>query len=62
MTVTLHTAEVAPGPFMLGRAGNSGMTVTHLMNLNARTVHAFRAHGTGDGRVAVLHTGTLEAT
>ncbi|UPZ33774.1 hypothetical protein MUK60_41830 [Streptomyces sp. LRE541] len=58
-TVTLHTGEVGHGLFMLGRAEKPGMTVTHLMNLNARTVHAFRAHGTGTGRVAELHTGTL---
>lgn len=59
-TVTLHTGEVGHGLFMLGRAEKPGMTVTHLMYLNARTVHAFRAHETGDGRVAELHTGTLE--
>lgn len=45
---------------MLGRAEKSGMTVTHLRNLNARTIHAFWAYETGDGRVAELHTGTLE--
>ncbi|WOX07460.1 MoaF-related domain-containing protein [Streptomyces sp. N50] len=59
-TVTLHTAEVAPGLFMLGWTEESGMAVTHLMNLNALTVHAFWTYGTGDGRVAALRTGTLE--
>ncbi len=59
-TVTLHTGEVGHGLFMLGRAEKPGMPVTHLMYLNARTVHAFRANGTGDGAVAELHTGTLE--
>ncbi|GAA3781792.1 hypothetical protein ACFS5L_14825 [Streptomyces phyllanthi] len=58
-TVTLHTAEVAPGLFMLSWVEASGMTITHLMNLNTRTVHAFWTYETGDGRVAELHTGTL---
>ncbi|PSM37216.1 hypothetical protein C6Y14_43340 [Streptomyces dioscori] len=61
-SVTLHTAEVAPGPIMLDRAEKPGMTVTHLMNPNARTVHAFWAYETGDGRVAEPHTGTLGPT
>ncbi|WP_329537043.1 hypothetical protein OG568_51745 (plasmid) [Streptomyces sp. NBC_01450] len=59
-TVTLHIAEVAPGLFMLGWVETSGMTITHLMNLNNHTVHAFWTYETGDGRVAELHTGTLE--
>jgi phenolic acid decarboxylase len=59
-TVTLHTAEVAPGLIMLGWVERSGMAITHLMNLNTRTVHAFWTYETGDGRVAELHTGTLE--
>ncbi|WP_326574271.1 hypothetical protein OG889_04300 [Streptomyces sp. NBC_00481] len=59
-TVTLHTAEVAPGLFMLGWVEKSGMTITHLMNLNTRTVHAFWTYETGDGRVAELHAGILE--
>ncbi|MDX2524592.1 MoaF-related domain-containing protein [Streptomyces europaeiscabiei] len=59
-TVTLHTAEVAPGLFMVGWVEKSGMTVTHLLNLDALTVHAFWTYETGDGRVAELHTGTLE--
>ncbi|AGP59330.1 hypothetical protein M271_39745 [Streptomyces rapamycinicus NRRL 5491] len=36
------------------------MTITHLMNLNTWTVHAVWTYETGDGRVAELHTGTLE--
>lgn len=52
---------MAPGLFTLGWAEESGMTVTHLMNLNTLTVHAFWAYETGDGRVAELHTGTLES-
>ncbi|MET7704223.1 MULTISPECIES: MoaF-related domain-containing protein [unclassified Streptomyces] len=59
-TVTLHTAEVAPGLFMLGWVEESGMTVTHVMNLNARTVHALWTYEGGTGRVAELHTATLE--
>ncbi|MGP3945908.1 MoaF-related domain-containing protein [Streptomyces sp. 6N106] len=59
-TVTLHTAEVAPDLFTLGWVEASGMTITHLMNLNTWTVHAVWTYETGDGRVAELHTGTLE--
>ncbi|MDF3141361.1 MULTISPECIES: hypothetical protein [unclassified Streptomyces] len=59
-TVTLHTAEVAPGLFIVGWVEASGMTVTHLMNLNTRTIHAFWTYETDNGRVAELHTGTLE--
>ncbi|WP_329273342.1 MoaF-related domain-containing protein [Streptomyces sp. NBC_01451] len=59
-TVILHTAEVAPGLFMLGWVEESGMTITHLMNLNALTVHAFWTYETGDGRAAELHAGVLE--
>ncbi|WP_327696714.1 MoaF-related domain-containing protein [Streptomyces sp. NBC_00459] len=58
--VTLHTAEVAPGLFMLGWVEESGMTITHVMNLDALTVHAFWTYETGEGRVAELHTGVLE--
>ncbi|MGW3036763.1 hypothetical protein ACWDCB_36875 [Streptomyces sp. NPDC001178] len=36
------------------------MTVTHVMNLDALTVHAFWTYQEGAGRVAELHTGTLE--
>ncbi|MEU5322034.1 hypothetical protein AB0G67_35590 [Streptomyces sp. NPDC021056] len=61
-TATLHTAEVAPGRFMLGWAEKAGMTITHLKNLNAKTVHAFWTYGRGEGRVAELHTGTVEPT
>ena len=39
--VTLHAVEVAPGVFLLGWVEESGMTVTHAMNLNALTVQAF---------------------
>nr|WP_159029119.1 hypothetical protein [Streptomyces viridochromogenes] len=45
---------------MLGWVEASGMTVTHLMNLNTRTIHAFWTYETDNGRVAELHTGTLE--
>ncbi|MEV4439549.1 hypothetical protein AB0K09_11080 [Streptomyces sp. NPDC049577] len=58
--VRLHAAEVAPGVFLVGWTEASGMTVTHAMNLNAGTVHAFWTYETPDGRVGELHTGTLE--
>ncbi len=45
---------------MVGWVEESGMTVTHLLNLDALTVHAFWTYEAGDGRVAELHTGTLE--
>lgn len=37
------------------------MTVTHAMNLNTNTVHAFWTYQADGGRVAEPHTGTLEA-
>ncbi|MEU1184333.1 MoaF N-terminal domain-containing protein [Streptomyces sp. NPDC005820] len=58
--VRLRTAEVTPGVFLIGWTEKSGMTVTHAMNLNTHTVHAFWTYETPDGRVAELHTGTLE--
>ncbi|MEW2401818.1 hypothetical protein [Streptomyces sp. NPDC046862] len=58
--VRLHAAEVAPGVFLLGWVEKSGMTVTHAMNLNTRTVHAFWAYDTPEGRIGELHAGTLE--
>jgi hypothetical protein len=36
------------------------MTVTHAMNLNTGTVHAFWTYDTPNGRVGELHTGTLQ--
>ncbi|MFV0131570.1 phenolic acid decarboxylase [Streptomyces sp. HMX112] len=58
--VDLHAAEVSPGVFLVGWTEQSGMTVTHAMNLGTGTVHAFWTYETPDGRVAELHTGTLE--
>ncbi|MEV7884771.1 MoaF-related domain-containing protein [Streptomyces sp. NPDC002817] len=58
--VELHAAEVGPGIFILGWLEASGMTITHAMNLNTGTVHAFWTYETPDGRVGELHTGTLE--
>lgn len=57
--VVLHSAEVAPGIFILGWVEESGMTITHVMNLGTSTVHAFWTYETGQGRTAELHTGTL---
>ncbi|MFE7278601.1 hypothetical protein [Streptomyces sp. NPDC057623] len=58
--VRLHAAEVSEGVFIVGWVEQSGMTVTHAMNLNTKTVHAFWTYETPDGRVGELHTGTLE--
>ncbi|WP_416973713.1 MoaF-related domain-containing protein [Streptomyces sp. 4F14] len=58
--VALHAAEVAPGIFVVGWVEESGMTVTHVMNLGSLTVHALWTYETGGHRVAELHTGTLE--
>ena len=61
-TVSLHAAEVAAGIFIVGWLEDSGMTITHVMNLNTSTVHAFWTYPTEPGRVAELHLGTLAAT
>ncbi|MFI7296820.1 MoaF-related domain-containing protein [Streptomyces sp. NPDC050121] len=58
--VTLHAAEAAPGVFLLGWVEKSGMTVTHAMNLNTLTVHAFWTYDTPEGRIGELHVGSLE--
>ena len=36
------------------------MTITHAMNLNTGTVHAFWTYETPDGRKAELHIGHLK--
>ncbi|TXC99797.1 MoaF N-terminal domain-containing protein [Streptomyces sp. ISID311] len=59
-TVALHAAEVAPGIFLLGWVEESGMTVTHVMNLDTLTVHALWTDENDGRRAAELHTGTLE--
>ncbi|MFI6731392.1 MoaF-related domain-containing protein [Nonomuraea sp. NPDC050451] len=58
-TVELHAAEVVPGIFILGWVERSGMTISHVMNLNTHTVHAFWTYDPGQGRTGELHTGTL---
>ena len=58
--VDVHAAEVVPGVFLVGWTESSGTTVTHAMNMNSNTVHAFWTYETPDGRVGELHTGTLE--
>jgi phenolic acid decarboxylase len=58
--VTLHAAEVAPGIFIVGWTERSGMTITHVMNLNRDTVHAFWTYPTDNGPVGDLHTGVIE--
>lgn len=58
--VTLHAAEATSGVFLLGWVEKSGMTVTHAMNLNTLTVHAFWTYDTPEGRIGELHVGSLE--
>jgi phenolic acid decarboxylase len=58
--VVVHAAEVEPGIFMLGWTEQSGMTITHVMNLNRDTVHAFWTFPTDTGPVGEIHAGTIE--
>jgi phenolic acid decarboxylase len=58
--VDLQAAEIVPGVFLVGWTEKSGMTVSHAMNMNNHTVHAFWTYETPDGRVGELHTGTFE--
>lgn len=58
--VALQAAEVAPGIFVMGWVEESGMTVTHVMNLDSLTVHALWTYESNGRRVAELHSGTLE--
>jgi phenolic acid decarboxylase len=39
--VELQAAEIAPRLFFISWVEASGMTVSHAMNLNTKTVHAF---------------------
>ena len=58
--VELNAAEVAPGLFFVSWVEDSGMTVSHAMNLNSKTVHCFWTWQDEGGRQGELHTGTLE--
>ncbi len=58
--VDLHATEITPGVFLVGWVEASGTSVTHAMNLNTDTVHAFWTFETPEGRVAELHTGHLK--
>lgn len=58
--VDLHAAEVAQGVFLVGWTEQSGMSVTHLVNLNTNTIDAFWTYDTPEGRVGELHRGVIE--
>ena len=58
--VELNVAEVAPGLFFVSWVEDSGMAISHAMNLNSNTVHAFWSWQEQGGRQCELHTGTLE--
>ena len=57
--VPLHTALVAPGIWFVSWTERSGLTVSHVMDLNSLTVKAFWTFEGESGRVGQLHTGTL---
>ncbi|WP_408996974.1 MoaF-related domain-containing protein [Streptomyces ipomoeae] len=53
-TVALHAAEVDAGVFLLGWVEESGMTVTHVMNLDTLPVHALWTYDNDGRRAAEL--------
>ncbi|WP_030234038.1 MoaF-related domain-containing protein [Streptomyces sp. NRRL S-350] len=58
--VRLHVAEVAPEVYFVSWTEQSGITVSHVMDLGKLTVRAFWTFEGEGGRVGELHTGTLE--
>ncbi|WP_033212244.1 MoaF-related domain-containing protein [Kitasatospora phosalacinea] len=57
--VPLHVAAVGPGVWFVSWTERSGITVSHVMDLNALTVKVFWTWEGETGRVGELHTGTL---
>jgi phenolic acid decarboxylase len=58
--VRLHVAEVGPGLYFVSWTERSGITASHLMDLNRNTVQVFWTYEGEGGRVGELHAGTLE--
>ena len=63
-TVDLHVAEIASGVYFVGWVEATGITVTHLLDLNQGTVRAFWTYADANaktgGRSAELHAATLK--
>ena len=63
-TVDLHVAEIASGAYFVGWVESTGITVTHLLDLNQGTVRAFWTYADANaktgGRSAQLHTASLK--
>lgn len=59
--VALHTAAVAGSSYLVNWVEANGTTVTHLMNLEDATVHAFWTFDGPGGRVGELHSASLES-
>ncbi|GAA2748348.1 MULTISPECIES: MoaF-related domain-containing protein [Kitasatospora] len=57
--VKLHVAEVAPRIYFVSWTETSGITVSHVMDLNTLTVKVFWTWEGEGGRVGELHTGRL---
>jgi hypothetical protein len=58
--VALHVAEVGPNLYFVSWTEASGITVSHVMDLNRLTVRVFWTYEGEGGRVGELHTGTLQ--
>lgn len=58
--VTLQTASVGAATYLVNWVEANGTTVTHLMNLDEGTVHAFWTFESPAGRHGELHTASLE--
>ncbi|GAA1118440.1 MULTISPECIES: hypothetical protein [Kitasatospora] len=58
--VSLHVAQVGQQLWFVSWTEQSGITVSHVMDLAALTVRVFWTYEGEGGRVGELHTGTLE--
>ncbi|MFJ1702770.1 phenolic acid decarboxylase [Kitasatospora sp. NPDC088346] len=58
--VKLHVAQVGPQVYFVSWTEQSGITVSHVMDLEALTVRVFWTYEGEGGRVGELHTGKLQ--
>ncbi|PYC76812.1 hypothetical protein C7C46_21785 [Streptomyces tateyamensis] len=60
LDVELHVAQVAPQIWFVSWTEDSGLTISHVMDLGAMTVRVFWTYEGEGGRVGELHTGRLQ--
>lgn len=60
LDVELHVAEVGPQLYFVSWTEPTGLTISHVMDLNTLTVRVFWTWEGEGGRVGELHEGRLE--